>query len=632
MGYIRILYEILTSDQNVTCAEEIHLSEIESLANESLKEDTESTNAVVPVVNVTPEKCEDSSHSAEVAQSVSKSEIKDVDTSSTSNQTPIVTVDLTSSPSKVTNVNISSQPEENVIPANSSAVPSPAVASSPKSIPADETIPPVADEVVVVESVDLTDAEPSEKTESAPSIESSTDTKEKSSSDKSEEKVTKDGAAETSDKVETSAITPTSSEKSSPVAPAKAPPEINDVPMSLATKEAPKSASAKKERRGDRSASLPPVPALHMINAAPPRTAVTKPSIPKQIPTTKPSTTTTKPVPTKPVTSSKSLTTVVSSRGQPVVSIPRLPSSPRASSKLTRGYPVTSVAAPLSLIPPPIPVATDLISLYAKSPIMRHPVPKKPPPAGLSILRIDPNTLSPIEASSPASTAMVPVSSGSRKMLPCRPLTTSAYSSVYSCAGASPLHPFGKFSSPPPLYPPFAPSSLHPMNELVRRMFPFPFGSLDAALKAPPLDPAVCGLPSYPQSMTSAVSHFLTAGKSTTTPPKPTKGEKGRRKLAHVGAHVALNGGDKAPFKGGAADPSRGYRRPNAVTNGQIKSAVKRKNSELSDFSINNLIPVDDGAKRPPPPLVHACTADGVNEVCDQVPPAASRNELRKSS
>lgn len=276
--------------------------------------------------------------------------------------------------------------------------------------------------------------------------------------------------------------------------------------------------------------------------------------------------------------------------------------------------------------------------------------------SSLSILRIDPKTLSPIEAtSSPTSVpALLPAigvggggggAAAARKMLPCRPITSSAFvnSGVYSCAGGGggPLHPsYGKFSSPPPpLYPPFPPSSLHPMNELMRRMFPFSFGPIDPLKSA--LEPsAACGLSPYPQSISSAVSHFLQAkppppAAAAVAPAKPTKGERGRRKSVaqHPPPPPALNGAGRE----GAYKPSgygRGGRRGNATAtaNGQVKSAVKRKNSELSDFSINNLIPAAN-AKRAPPAR-HACTADGVNLVCDQLQPVSALlgNESRKSS
>lgn len=509
----------------------------------------------------------------------------------------------------MSNVKISSQPSNDVIIINSSPETSPLAKSSPKLIPVtvDEVIPPAAEKVISVASVDQTDVQLSDKTKSPPSEESNSNNKE-------ETKATKEPSVdEPSDKTTGETDTSTAANSSEKTNSLPAPPSTAPVaPQEQVTKNAPVKSpvtkdtpkiSTKKERRSERSESLPPVPALRMINAMP-KTSNTK----------------------------SLTTTVASGLVQPIVSIPRIQSSPRMSSKSTGSYPVASISSPLSLIPPPIPVATDLISLYAKSPVVRQAAPKKPPPSGLSILRIDPKTLSPIEATgSPSTTAIVPVSSNSRKMLPCRPITSSAFSSVYSCAGAPTLHPFGKFSSPPPLYPTFPPSSLDPMNELMRRMFPFSFASIDA-LK-PPLDPSARGLAPYPQSISSAMSHFLTT-KPASSPVKQAKFEKSRRKPI-VSPHVALslNGGDKAMPKGGVADANRGHRRTNAaVTNGQIKSAVKRKNSELSDFSINNLIPVDE-VKRPPP-VMHACSADGVNQVCDQMQPisAVPKSESRKSS
>lgn len=375
VGCIRILYEILTVDPSLTSVEKVDLtSQTESLVDERKDEDEKDTNAVSPAGDV---------NKPENPSRVSKEETIIIDISDDRPERPCITIDLISPPRNAANVNTSDRPSNDDVVANSNPEPHPSATPPPEPIAADEES--TEGEVVSVAPIDNADTQPSEEKElcqktetiesnekkdeaeeprvddastslAASNDEASSENKTPSREEARDETPSRDEASsrdesssneissrdETSSKDETSsreetspedetskAETPSKNETSAETnasAPAvgegmktnSLPPPVSCAPHEdEAEKVAPVKATAaegsavpksgaKKERRNARSDALPPVPALRMISSMPKTSAV------------------------KPLTTSVSIGLT-----QPVVSIPRITSAPRVSSKTT---------------------------------------------------------------------------------------------------------------------------------------------------------------------------------------------------------------------------------------------------------------------------------------------------------
>lgn len=252
----------------------------------------------------------------------------------------------------------------------------------------------------------------------------------------------------------------------------------------------------------------------------------------------------------------------------------------------------------------------------------------------VSVLKVDPKTLSPILTSS--STETSDISSISQKPF-CYTSSPKPFPShnMYTPRSAALHFPPSVLPTklPPHMYPYILEhGSLQQMSQLVERIRMYASFNTESEdmtenldlLKAKASTSNIYNPPMYNTSL--PLSFFNPAIKQ-------TKHEKNQDKLSTKQFPPTIQ---RIPPSNNNNKTSSGNERSNErkcstdikhdAMNGQIKSKSK-KDSEMSNFSINNLIPLNDVKH-----ASHNCSADGVDQICDQLLPMDRNNTTGKNN
>lgn len=267
-----------------------------------------------------------------------------------------------------------------------------------------------------------------------------------------------------------------------------------------------------------------------------------------------------------------------------------------------------------------IPTVPELTTKTSKSDDVKKPI------KNVSVMKIDPQTLSPIIASCTSSSTSVSTSV-SKKPYSYLPRTSDLYTNVNLFSNSSTAHTTsssltGKSASP---YLALSSSTSNTLHPLMYEMY----GNKPRTLEYMKAMSDFCNNPiffhpSLPAPINTLYSSLHSPAKyekphskvSTKSPPPAVQRIPPTNNNTKIS--VSEHSTDKKTMLSGKHD---------AISNGQMKSKGK-KLSEMSNFSINNLIPLEAMKY-----MSHSCGADGVNQICDQLPPdpsiKTSTNEVK---
>lgn len=258
-----------------------------------------------------------------------------------------------------------------------------------------------------------------------------------------------------------------------------------------------------------------------------------------------------------------------------------------------------------------IPTVPELTTKTSKSDDVKKPI------KNVSVMKIDPQTLSPIIASCTSSSTSVSTSV-SKKPYSYLPRTSDLYTnadfySSNSTACTTSPNLTGKSAS---LYLASSSPTSNTLHPLMYEMY----GNRPRTLEYMKAMSDFCNNPTFfhpslPAPINTLYSSLHSPAKyekphskiSTKSPPPAVQRIPPTNNNTKIS--VSEHSTDKKAVSSGKHD---------AISNGQMKSKGK-KPSEMSNFSINNLIPLE-AIKY----MSHSCSADGVNQICDQLPPDPS--------
>jgi len=263
---------------------------------------------------------------------------------------------------------------------------------------------------------------------------------------------------------------------------------------------------------------------------------------------------------------------------------------------------------------------TTALAMPSKSSNVEDVAKKSPiPPKIFPVMKIDPQTLSPIAATTASSIAPVSPSAPKKSYTPYMPPVSELYTSSgpFTSSGLSTYTSPNLTTKPPGSY--VMPNPLHPINQFMYELYGNGAHTLEY-MKA--MTTNFCPPSMFHPSLHPSISPFYNSmQKKYEKKSRLSKGSSSDPVPPSVQRIPPSNNNTKLALSEHFSSEKK-HTTPNheSMSNGQLKHRVKKTDTS-SSFSINNLIPLEMSKHAATTTTgSHACSADGVHRVCDQMP------------